>query len=305
MTGEHPFWVKGKGWVGATFLEVGDLLSSHDGQWVPVEAVNTDDRKVTTVYNLRVAEYHTYFVGCQEWGFSVWAHNLCNKAQFMDAMLNEGFSAENAGKAWSKYKLDTATPDWAGFKNDYLLKKQPSGLNGRLKNRPYELTDAQADNIINNLKATQPPAPGAPTSLSPWQQHEVNVTNALKASNPGVTVGEQIELQVTNKLTGQVETIRIDNLVAKPGGAVLVDAKHSVNTNLTTGSLKSRLTESQQNVFGWLADPKVGSKNLSFVPVGANAAKAKLTVGKPIKVTGIEIHVENSATGGITARQYP
>jgi hypothetical protein len=27
------------------------------------------------VYNLRVADWHTYFVGCDEWGFSVWAHN--------------------------------------------------------------------------------------------------------------------------------------------------------------------------------------------------------------------------------------
>jgi hypothetical protein len=23
------------------------------------------------------ADYHTYFVGCHEWGFSVWAHNAC------------------------------------------------------------------------------------------------------------------------------------------------------------------------------------------------------------------------------------
>jgi len=28
------------------------------------------------VYNCRVAEYHTYFVGDQEWGFSIWSHNL-------------------------------------------------------------------------------------------------------------------------------------------------------------------------------------------------------------------------------------
>ena len=77
VTGEHPFWVKGKGWAGAAFLAAGDLLSSHDDQWVPVEAVNTEDREVTTVYNLRVANDHTYFVGCQEWGFSVSAHNTC------------------------------------------------------------------------------------------------------------------------------------------------------------------------------------------------------------------------------------
>jgi hypothetical protein len=27
------------------------------------------------VHNLRIADYHTYFVGNQEWGFSIWAHN--------------------------------------------------------------------------------------------------------------------------------------------------------------------------------------------------------------------------------------
>ena len=27
------------------------------------------------VYNLRIADYHTYFVGSRDWGFSVWAHN--------------------------------------------------------------------------------------------------------------------------------------------------------------------------------------------------------------------------------------
>jgi len=27
------------------------------------------------VYNLEIEGDHTYFVGCVEWGFSVWAHN--------------------------------------------------------------------------------------------------------------------------------------------------------------------------------------------------------------------------------------
>lgn len=55
-------------------MQAGDQLSSHDGQWVTVEAV-TDLREVATVYNLRVRDYHTYFVGSREWDFSVWAHN--------------------------------------------------------------------------------------------------------------------------------------------------------------------------------------------------------------------------------------
>jgi hypothetical protein len=73
-TEEHPFYVLGKGWVKAAFLEAGNLLVSHDGQVRAVEGLS-DTRSVETVYNLRVAEYHTYFVGSPEWGFSVWAHN--------------------------------------------------------------------------------------------------------------------------------------------------------------------------------------------------------------------------------------
>ena len=30
---------------------------------------------------MRVADYHTYFVGPPEWGFSVWAHNACYVAK--------------------------------------------------------------------------------------------------------------------------------------------------------------------------------------------------------------------------------
>jgi hypothetical protein len=65
-----------KGWICARELKAGDGLSCHDGQWVTVEAV-TDLKEVATVYNLRVSDYHTYFVGSREWGFSVWAHNSC------------------------------------------------------------------------------------------------------------------------------------------------------------------------------------------------------------------------------------
>ena len=73
-TGEHPFWVHGQGWVQAGRLGVGDLLVSHDGQIKLVEDV-LDTGEYETVYNLRVADFHTYFVGGTAWGFSLWAHN--------------------------------------------------------------------------------------------------------------------------------------------------------------------------------------------------------------------------------------
>ena len=75
-TAEHPFWVRGRGWTAARQLRVGDELRSHDGQWLAVEGVR-DTGRAEVVVNARVAEYHTYFVGDEQWGFSLWAHNRC------------------------------------------------------------------------------------------------------------------------------------------------------------------------------------------------------------------------------------
>jgi RHS repeat-associated protein len=73
-TGEHPFFVYDRGWTPAAELRIGELLCSHDGKWVAVEGLG-DSGQEEVVYNLRVQDYHTYFVGSEEWGFSVWAHN--------------------------------------------------------------------------------------------------------------------------------------------------------------------------------------------------------------------------------------
>jgi hypothetical protein len=59
-TPEHPFYVKEKGWTAAGELEIGDLLSTEAaGGWVAVEDV-LDSGQVETVYNFRVADYHTF-----------------------------------------------------------------------------------------------------------------------------------------------------------------------------------------------------------------------------------------------------
>jgi hypothetical protein len=34
-----------------------------------------DTSEYETVYNLRIADFHTYFLGSEAWGFAVWAHN--------------------------------------------------------------------------------------------------------------------------------------------------------------------------------------------------------------------------------------
>jgi Holliday junction resolvase-like predicted endonuclease len=74
-TAEHPFYVPAQGkFVAAGELQVGEQLVGHDGKLVQIESIgSTGD--VATVYNLRVADFHTYFVGGTIWGLDVWVHN--------------------------------------------------------------------------------------------------------------------------------------------------------------------------------------------------------------------------------------
>src|SRR5262249_20319192 len=76
-TPEHPFHAYNKGWVPAKVLVAGDLLPGDGGEWVPVDEV-VDRGEDQRVDNLRVADWHTYFVGAGRWGFSVWGHNTCD-----------------------------------------------------------------------------------------------------------------------------------------------------------------------------------------------------------------------------------
>jgi hypothetical protein len=83
--------------ISAKGTQAGDLLRSHDGQWVAVEEVSEASEQ-SVVYNLRISDYHTYFVGCRDWGFSVWAHNACH-----------GNSLASAKPTWLYVVLDKAS----------------------------------------------------------------------------------------------------------------------------------------------------------------------------------------------------
>ena len=114
-------------------LAVGDTLLAEDGRWLRVDDL-LDTGEWEAVYNLRVADDHTYFVGCDEWGFSVWAHNSYGdfaeslwlarndmrfEAQYRRAMqnpgnwnafqrqlANQGFSVQQKAAAWRRAMQD-------------------------------------------------------------------------------------------------------------------------------------------------------------------------------------------------------
>jgi hypothetical protein len=104
-TAMHPFWVVGKGWLEAENLTPGDILGSHDGQNMMVEEV-FDTGETETVYNLRIADYHTYFVGCPEWGWSVWAHNACSSTSGNNLASQKGRAAHKAYNPGPTYRLN-------------------------------------------------------------------------------------------------------------------------------------------------------------------------------------------------------
>jgi RHS repeat-associated protein len=83
-TAEHPFYVRGKGWIAAYQLQIGDEIKLMDGGWIRVDGIADSGRR-ETVYNLLIEGDHTYFVGCAEWGFSVWAHNAYTPEQMQRA----------------------------------------------------------------------------------------------------------------------------------------------------------------------------------------------------------------------------
>ena len=86
-TGEHPFFVEGKGWTPAKQLETGDSLLGAQGPATTLDAIRSGTA-TKTVYNMRVSEDHTYFVGGDEWGFSVWVHNTYTKVKVGDNLYH-------------------------------------------------------------------------------------------------------------------------------------------------------------------------------------------------------------------------
>jgi len=130
-TAEHPFRVKGKGWTPAQELRAGDEIRLMGPGWTTVEGV-ADSGLITTVYNLEIEGDHTYFVGCVEWGFSVWAHNasyavaetLEAKANYDAIFGNKGSKKAQTLEQWLKDNPDllakahdqfNINPQWQGI----------------------------------------------------------------------------------------------------------------------------------------------------------------------------------------------
>ena len=79
-TVEHPFYVKGKGWVAAQDLGIGTEIVTRAGPTVRVKSVVEEAHpKGVRVYNFEVEGIHNYFVGNGQGNANekdgIWVHN--------------------------------------------------------------------------------------------------------------------------------------------------------------------------------------------------------------------------------------
>jgi hypothetical protein len=71
LTGGHPVFVVGKGWLAADEVAPGDAIRNADLRELTVLSVEADTRP-QIVHNLEIAAAHTYFAGELE----AWGHNV-------------------------------------------------------------------------------------------------------------------------------------------------------------------------------------------------------------------------------------
>lgn len=110
-TSEHPFWVEGKGFIKAGYLQKGDILHLSSGTEATVEYIWIEvHEEDVVVYNFEVADFHTYFVS----ELGVLVHNSCGAwngkvtagKKFKDHFIrHKGLLQELTGKKYPKFNL--------------------------------------------------------------------------------------------------------------------------------------------------------------------------------------------------------
>ena len=138
LTGEHPVWRQGEGWVKASRIKRGDVLATANGDTVVLG--NNKIEKSVTVHNFSVGNTPNYFVGNER----LWVHNATCRLPWTQAI-----------HGLDDVVLDTIDP------ND--LFKGPSG-------------DSLRDNLIKRYPELE--KYGKPPSIdAEWQAHHIIPNN--------------------------------------------------------------------------------------------------------------------------------
>ena len=151
-TETHPFYVKGKGFINAGELKVGDELLDSNGNILLLESTEIElTAEPTKVYNFQVEDFHTYFVG--ECG--VWVHNAnCKVHENGEIEITdwEGYP-EGGPKPDGKLKLVDG--------DDYQLAKKQKNAANRKYHRNHPECDGMDIHEVHPVKFG-----GSPTDVN-------------------------------------------------------------------------------------------------------------------------------------------
>jgi hypothetical protein len=200
-TGEHPFWVRGKGWLAANQIVAGDHIAGHAGRWAVVEKVETT-QEFQTVYNLRIADYRTYFVGAIEWGFDLWAHNY--DTQFKEEWKQWKSEYDQADAATQKTMLDEA---YKGYKQRCEANGQTPVAPESFENlRATDRRTWKARESVADAKSAEGQqqryqrylAEGGTASFADWSPQAKNINTNKKTGTQEQRVLDELKLTNNN-----------------------------------------------------------------------------------------------------------
>jgi hypothetical protein len=203
---------------------------------VTVESVH-DTGVYKTVYNFRVADFHTYFVGGVSWGFSIWAHNSngCGPDDFeafqrdlekglVDETLGDQLLAESEGLMLTPQDNEMLT---RLLREQGLLPPPP----GPERVLPSPQTHPDADSYLSAAGLTDPAVREAfvKAGFKPIDPETAPLTHQRFLQK--VIGHAQSKDQWTGRL-GDIETrtVTLNTAAAAEGQGLLPEFEHMVGT---------------------------------------------------------------------------
>lgn len=196
-TGEHPFYVPGRGFVPAKLLATGALVASLGGQPQTLAAAQWGERE-KTVYNFEVANTHTYFVGQS----GVWVHNAkCAKwGRIVEEWTERKIKRPN-GSTWTDLDI---VEDVSGLGNNGLYQVFEVKQWDNISNLQSNL-DSLTHQIEEQFEALMSQAPTVPAPLR----------DSKNLLNGRVQVGVWMQGKEAAKQQVQAQTIKAMNELEK------------------------------------------------------------------------------------------
>jgi hypothetical protein len=148
---------------------MGDRVRLRDG-WGTIEGV-ADSGEVATVYNCRISDNHTYFVGAKEWSFSVWAHNAYTNTNPAEA---EAALAEDLGGELAQEVVQAGAAE--NVNGDQLLGEVEVAIQaGQEQGLTQEELQAVIRNELPDLLADHATNPSTPVTALPGMTEEQTI----------------------------------------------------------------------------------------------------------------------------------